>query len=238
MSDNELEGLPLDYLIGADGSGTGIEGRIREVSYDSRVPPEKGLAVKYCNLFNEKYDEQNAEQRAIYGPYLHDSDTAQQYDEGQIDPRGPGWDRNLREQFTRAKDGGFLYVELDNPDAYSSMNVIGAVDVAQEHVLRVIAKNPLACNWNPKSYIAHSNVYGVIVERGAGNPDDMHKLRVSAGKPTLPVWFVTFGHGKVYAHGLTLTARHHYNMGVTYSRVGEYGSSEDILRPIHPRLKS
>jgi hypothetical protein len=39
-------------------------------------------------------------------------------------------------------------------------------------------------------YLAHANVYGVIVERGAGGPAEMDALRQKAGKPDLPVWFV------------------------------------------------
>src|SRR3981081_890208 len=79
-------------------------------------------------------------ERAEYAPYLKTSDTAEDYGEGQIDPRGPGWRRNLTEQFERRKKQGFEYVELDNPDAYAVADVVSAVDLAASHGLKVIAK--------------------------------------------------------------------------------------------------
>jgi len=228
VSTNPLAGLPLDYLIGADNPGPGKDGRITEAGYDCAASRAHGISIKYCNLFDEKNSKR-------YGPYLNSSDTARRYAEGQIDPKGDGWQRNLREQFARAKAQGFLYIELDNPDAYSVMNVIGAIDLAQEYALRVIAKNPLACEWNPVSYIAHSNVYGVIVERGAGSPADMDKLRKNAGKPDLPVWFVAFRKGsedgRPWAGNAANAARAFKNVGVTFSPDGEYTSVEDILLP-------
>ena len=98
-------------------------------------PARHGVSIAYCNLF----DEHNT---GHYGPYLHSSDTAAEYNEGQIDPRGPGWEKNLREQFERRRNQGFEYIELDNPDAYSIKDVIGAIDLAASYGLKVIAKNP------------------------------------------------------------------------------------------------
>jgi hypothetical protein len=92
---NPLEGKPLRYLIGIDFSGRSDEGEITEVSYNTTKPRARGISVQYCNLFDE-------ENTGRYGPYLHTSDTAAQYGEGQIDPRGPGWMRNLQDQFERA----------------------------------------------------------------------------------------------------------------------------------------
>jgi len=71
----------------------------------------------------------------------------------------------------------------------------------------------------------------VIVERGAGAPDDMDALRRRAGKPDLPVWFVAFGSGRKWAGNVASTAKHYRNMSVTYSSAGEYGNSIDILPP-------
>jgi hypothetical protein len=87
---NPLEGKPLRYLIGTDTSGLGREGEITEVSYRTIKPTARGISVKYCNLFDE-------ENTGRYGPYLHASDTAAQYNEGQIDPAGAGWTRNLQD---------------------------------------------------------------------------------------------------------------------------------------------
>jgi hypothetical protein len=225
--ENRLAGKPLRYLIGAEHSGSGRDEDVTVVSYDTTEPVKHGISIAYCNLF----DENNT---GRYGPYLRTSDTAQQYNEGQIDPRGPGWEKNLREQFERRKKQGFEYIELDNPDAYSIEDVIGAIELAANYGLKVIAKNPLlmeASSTASTSYVAHPNVYGVIVERGAGDPGGMDALRRRAGKPTLPVWFVALGSGRSWARTVADTAEHYRNMGVTYSLAGEYGNSIDILPP-------
>jgi hypothetical protein len=221
---NPLEGKPLRYLIGIDFSGRSDEGEITEVSYNTTKPTARGISVKYCNLFDE-------ENTGRYGPYLHTSDTAAQYGEGQIDPRGPGWMRNLQHQFERATMQGFEYIELDNADAYRITDVLGAIEAANHRGLKVIAKNPLLLEDDATSYLAHPNVYGVIVEEGAGSPADMDELRKKAGKPNLPVWFVAFGDGRDWADNLVNTAKRFRNMGVTYSSAGEYGNSIDLLRP-------
>jgi hypothetical protein len=70
------------------------------------------------NLFDEKNS-------GRYGPYLEPSDTAMQYSEGQIDPRGDGWRRNVTEQLVRAKAQGFAYIGWDNADAYTSDDLLG-----------------------------------------------------------------------------------------------------------------
>ena len=213
--ENPLEGLPLRYLIGTDSpSGDGI----LECGYDSNF----GI-IAYCNLFDEK-------NQGNYGPYLHNSDTAQQYNEGQIDPKGPGWLKNLNEQFSRRRESGFQYVELDNPDAYDWSSVLSAIDLARSYQLKVIAKNPGLCQ-NPESYVAHPNIYGIIVEKGAGNVHSMHNLRIKAKKPTLPIWFVSFGDGRSWAMDMANQAVGLPNIGVTYSSQGEYGNSIDILIP-------
>jgi hypothetical protein len=221
--DNPLAGKPLRYLIGAD-SGHAGDDEIVEVSYDTSHPAKRGISIAYCNLF----DEHNT---GRYGPYLKSSDTAKQYHEGQIDPRGPGWERNLREQFAQRKRQGFEYIELDNPDAYAVKDVIGAIDLAATYGLKVIAKNPLLLEGGAAAYVAHPNVFGVIVERGAGDAAQLEALRRKAGKPDLPTWFVAFGAGKAWAGSVASTARSFRNMGVTYSSAGEYGNSIDILAP-------
>jgi hypothetical protein len=224
---NPLEELPLDYLIGTDVS-TYHANRAVEAGYDRGKPAAAAAAIKYCNLFDEK-------NTGNYGPYLHGSDTAAQYAEGQIDPAGPGWRKNLTEQLTRAKTQGFRYVELDNPDAYQLADVIGSVDLAASKDLKVIAKNPLAMEGDPLAYVQHPAVVGVIVERGAGSPADMDALRRRAGKPSLPIWFVAFRKGnedgRTWAGNTATAARAFKNMGVTFSPDGEYTSVQDVLLP-------
>jgi hypothetical protein len=219
---NPLAGKQLRYLIGTDSSGSGRDDEVTEVSYNAG-PVKRGISIAYCNLF----DERNTRQ---YGPYLHSSDTAKQYNEGQIDPRGPGWEKNLREQYERRKRQGFEYIELDNPDAYTAKDVIGAIDLAASYGLKVIAKNPGLVP-GATAYVAHPNVYGIIVEKGAGGAADMDALRRKAGKPNLPVWFVAFGGGRGWAGSVASSAKQYRHMGVTYSSSGEYGNALDVLQP-------
>lgn len=219
-----LAGKPLRYLIGADHPGPGSPNEVTVSSY-WRAPAPEGPTVGYCNLFDE-------ENTGRFGPYLHDSDTAAQYDEGQIDPRGKGWEKNLREQFERRKRQGFEHIELDNPDAYMVADVIGAVELAGTYGLKVIAKNPGLFEHGAQPYVGHPNIFGIIVEKDAGTPAVMDELRQAVGKPDLPVWFVSFGRGKLWANLIAVDARKFKNMGVTYSTQGEYGNSIDILLPV------
>lgn len=218
-----LDGKSLRYLIGAKSAGEGSDDAVTVVSYDATKPAKRGISVGYCNLF----DETNS---GDYGPYLEQSDTAAKYDEGQIDPSGPGWEKNLREQFERRRKQGFEYIELDNPDAYSAGDVIDAIELAGEYGLKVIAKNPGLID-EPLAYVQHPNVYGIIVERNAGTPEDMDALRRKAGKPDMPVWFVSFGKGRKWAERMAESAKDYAGMGVTYSSKGEYGNVVDILSP-------
>lgn len=213
-----LSGLRLRYLIGTSSPGRGEIGTVTEVAYDVDRPVELGMSIAYCNLF----DETNS---GRYGPYLNLSATAAKYNEGQIDPNGPGWEKNLREQFERRRKQGFEYVELDNPDAYAIWSVIGAIELAASYGLKVIAKNPLLLNMAAVAYVRHPNIYGAIVEYDAGHPDSMDALRRKAGKPNMPVWFVAFGSGCAWAKCVAAMIPEKLHMSVTYSSDGEYGNA-------------
>lgn len=229
---SDFAGQPLRYLIGTDDYAAVKDG-VLEVSYDASHGK-----IGYCNLFNEKYSEQSDEVRERYGPYLYDSDTAQEYDEGQIVPFSKGWYKNLIEQFERRRDQGFKYVELDNPDAYAWRFVQDAIRFAEANGLKVIAKNPGICFKNQYDRVSYvQQCRGIIVERGAGSPADMDTLRKSAGAPDLMVWFVFFDHGhggvgRSAAQAYAMTAAKFKHMGVTYSQGGEYTNVEDVLRPL------
>lgn len=226
ITPSPLGGKPLRYLIGAQGNPIGVVDAITEANYDATRPPRRGMGIKYANLF----DEQNT---GKYGPYLRTSDTAAKYKEGQIDHRGEGWRRNIDEQLERARSQGFKLIEWDNPDAYPVEAVLGAVDRAAEFSLQVIAKNPLLLEDGGVSYVAHRNVVGVIVERDSGRrptPGMMHTLRLRAGRPDLPVWFVAFGRGRQWANQIASAARLH-RMGVSLSTRGEYGNAVEVVRP-------
>lgn len=223
---NVLLGKPLRYLIGADDNPPGHDGEITEVSYDSTQIPKHGIGVKYVNLFDEK-------NTGKFGPYLHTSDTAQQYGEGQPDPAGPGFIANLQQQLIRAKQQGFEYVELDNPDAYKIIDVLQAVAAAAAVGLKVIAKNPALVDPGMDEFVRNANVYGIIVEHGAGSPPSMDRLRRINNRPDLPVWFVAFNDGEgghAWANRIAPDA-HKLGMGVTYSPQGEYTVSTDVVKP-------
>lgn len=226
-----LEGKPLRYLIGGEDDYEGAEDEVIELSYDATRPPSNGVGVKYGNLFNEKYDDQTAAQRAKYEPYLEQGDTAEEYNEGQIDPAGQGWFKNLDEQIRRAKTGGFAIIEWDNPDSYQMEDVLGAVERAHAAGLYVFAKNPAICKGSKSTYVGHPAVVGIVVEEDCGEPSFMEALRIAAGKPTLPVWFVAYGNGRDWADRMAKEAAGYVNMGVTFSSEGEYENSEDILVP-------
>jgi hypothetical protein len=219
---NELAGKPLRYLIGGS-AGTGSDNEVTMVSYSTNAPVPHGISIAYGNLFEET-------KTGKYGPYLNTSDTARQYNEGQIDPHGPGWEKNLREQYERRRKAGFHYIELDNPDAYKIKDVIGAIELAATYDLKVIAKNPGITD-DPVTYVKHPNVVGIIVEKGAGNAADMDALRRKAGKPDLPVWFVAFGSGRSWGNSVASSAKNYQNMGVTYSSAGEYGNVIHLHTP-------
>lgn len=227
---NPLAGKALRYLIGADADGIAIQPEFVTVLPYDYIKPIRNpdYVIGYCNFFDEK-------NTGKLGPYLRNSDTAKEYGEGQIDPKGPGWNKNLTEQFQRRHNQGIAYIELDNPDAYDIKDVLGAIELASKFSLNVIAKNPILMGQKSSlAYVTHPNIYGAIVEKGAGNAVDMDALRRNASKPDLPVWFVAFGPGgSLWANQMAVLIKDHdyHNMGVTYSPKGEYTTAEHILRP-------
>jgi len=231
---HEFEGQPLRYLIGADDVVWQDQNGVVEVGYDAESCPPEVLCIAYCNLFNEKWHAQTAEERAAYEPYLRTSDTAKEYQEGQIDPKGPGWDKNLHEQFKRRRQAGFRYIELDNPDAYLIDDVLRALDLAASYGFKVVAKNPLLMGEKAAlAYIKHPAIVGVIVEHEAGDTAQYLRLRVSAGQLSLPVWFVFHGRKQeAAANAMAKTARSYLNMGVTISLNGEYTEVIDLAVPL------
>jgi hypothetical protein len=218
--------MALDYLIGADGPQRGKDGRITETPFEEG-PAERGPSIAYCNLRRE-----DGEPRE-FGPYLPHDDIFAQFGEGRPDPAGPGFLRNIVEQLDRCKALGHTLVEEDNPDSYPLPAVMRGVELAQQRGLGVIAKNAGLLGNGARAYVAHPNVLGIIVEKDCGTPAEMDQLRRSAGKPDLPVWFVSFGDGRDSAArtAQAITAARFANMGVTFSREGEYESSEDVLAP-------
>lgn len=225
--DNPLVGKPLHYLIDLD-SAPGADGVITEVGFDATRTPQKGIGIRYGNLL----DQTNT---GSFGPYLKASDTAQEYGERVIDPKGKGWHNSLIRQFNRAIAQGFKYMELDNPDSYSLAANLDALDLAQKFGLKIVAKNPGLVDPGMDQYIRHPAIVGIIVERGAGTPDSMDRLRKANKLPMLPVWLVAFDRGgksKGWAWANTVApAARRLGMGLTYSGGSEYGSAVDIVKP-------
>lgn len=222
---NDLAGKEFRYLIGADDPGFGHDLSVTVVGYDVHKPVARGISVGYCNLFDEK-------NTGTYGPYLHTSDTASQYNEGQIDPKGPGWGKNLTEQFERRKKQGFTVIELDNPDAYDIDDVINAIDRAARYGLYVLAKNPILLGNGAKRYLSHANVLGAIVEKDCGTPNQMDNYRKLAGKPELPTWFVAFGReGRIWIYNMSdiVYEKKYVQMSCYLSTKGEYVNSIPLL---------
>jgi hypothetical protein len=221
----------LNYEIGVDGPYTGQDGRVTEVNYDAARPALKGQSIGYCNLFDETMS-------GMYAPYLHDSGTAQEYGEGEIDPRGPGWLRNINTQAARRMRQGFDVLEWDNPDAYGAAVAISVLEHCWDQFeMYAVAKNPIIVEGDHVAYVAHHTVLGCIVESGAGSVAGMEALRRAAGKPTLPVWFVCFGASQKRwgdTHAANIRTAGLVNMGVTWSPVGEYTSVQDLMVPIPP----
>lgn len=218
----DLLGRGLRYLIDRD-HDSGEGDAVTELGYDATQPCAAGISVKYGNLFDEK-------NTGELGPYLSTSDTAREYREGQIDPRGPGWRRNLDDQIQRAVRQQFRVLELDNRDAYRVADVLRAYDMAARAGLRVIVKNPCSSDHDEtcEKLVSHPAACGLVTERDCGSPDEVDALRRRAGCPGLPAWFVSFGRdGLEWARGVAPRAGQ-LGMSVSWSRVGEYGSSERI----------
>jgi hypothetical protein len=222
-----LVGQPLRYLIGYENEwpATWPQSGIVEVDYDFRGSATSQYLIAYCNLFSEKWKDQTEAERSRLGPYLKNSDTAEEYQEGQIDPRGPGWERNLRDQFLRRRTQGFRRIELDNPDAYGIEDVLGAIRLAGTYGHKVVAKNPMLVD-EPVHYVAAC--CAMIVEMGGGQPAELHEIRRRVSALAMPVWFVAHGDQLEWARETAVAAAPYTEMRVTYSKRGEYGSSEDV----------
>ena len=225
----ELTAKPLRYLIGLERDPAPDASDIVELGYDATRPPAPAIGCKYVNL----RDERNS---GDYAPYLPPDDIDDTYGEPAPDPDGAGFWRNLVEQLQRAAGQGFHYVELDNLDTYDVATSLRCFNEVRAHGLKVLVKNPLLVTGEESDLLRHESAVLVVVERGAGNPRSLHELRQDAGRDTMPVRFVAYGDGEAWARhcGRLIAEQGHVDMGVTYSALGEYGSSEDIAVPVAP----
>jgi hypothetical protein len=244
---NQIDGLPLDYLIDTDKPGHGRAGRFTVVAFDVTAPLRDGISGAYVNLLVEPEGDP-PRVHARFAPFLKRKGTAAQYEEGIPDPAGPGFERNLREQLTRRKLQGFKILgDVDNPDTFTLAIVKRAYDIAHAEGFSIICKNPgLGCSskdgdsdaeerQDAAPLIAHPAVIGIIAEKDDdATPAHYDAMRKRAGKPNLMVRFVAFGHGRKWAEKTAHDAQAFFNTGVTYCDKGEYKSVIDLLVPIPP----
>jgi peptidoglycan hydrolase-like protein with peptidoglycan-binding domain len=221
----------LSYLIGADEDRIKSDSsRLIEGPYDA-PPLNNGQDIAYCNLFHENRDEEGP----IYAPYLADDDTSSEYGEGRINPLGKGWRKNLDRQYELRRSQGHTCIELDNPDSYDAFyfnHVMKELDICG---FDVVAKNPVILDHDHAlAYVSHPKVIGMIIEKNDLSPQRnvryANELRISANKPTLPIWFVTFNpDGLEWAEKIAKEATGYKSIGVTNSKRGEYITAEDVF---------
>lgn len=226
--------LPMQYLLGVD-NPAGLVGYITMCSFDTQVPPRLGMAAWYVNLYVEEGE------LPEYGPYRRKTGTAGQYNEGVPIFSGAGFKKNLHRQLDKVVRLGGKYIELDNRDAYSNDEYLDTLDwIQQEYpqIKGVFCKNPDDSDLSPDpvKLLKHRLSVGVIVERGETFPQHIEAWRKAAGKPNLPVWFVAYGYGIVWA-GIcadSIKKNNYKCMGVSHSNKGEYGNSVDVYSPRKP----
>lgn len=224
---------PLRYLIGADADKVvGQAGVITEIPFDATRAPHEGSTVLYGNLLDETFDADTG--KGKYGPYMRPSDTAEEWGEGQIDPNGAGWHRNIDDQIAKAKRLGIGVIEWDNPDSYLLPQVLDALHRTLSAGMLALAKNPLLVDGGAVRYIAHPAVIGAICEAGSGTCDGMQALRHQANKPNMPVWWVGNAGDRAWClrrRGAIISGDY-FEMGVTWCRSkNDYSESADILLP-------
>jgi hypothetical protein len=152
--------------------------------------------------------------------------------EDKIAHLGPGWETHLKELYSEAAALSYRYAELDNPDAYNYGDVAEAMILAYSRGLGIIAKNPLLTKCS-MAFISHPNVFGVIVERGAGTPSQYDDLRRRARQyAKLPVWFIFDGRDGSAECAAEIEAGGFKGMSVTYSASGRYADSTSVLLPV------
>jgi hypothetical protein len=70
--------------------------------------------------------------------------------------------------------------------------ICSGIEISRAFGLRVVVKNPELIADGADAVVSHPNVHGIIVEKDAGTPESMDRLRTRIGRPMLPVWFVGF----------------------------------------------
>lgn len=221
-----LAGKPLRYLIGKD-SDPGADGCVTVIGYDAIALPSHGSATGYINPRDEKHT-------GKFGPYLPADDISALYDEPAPIFDTAGFWNNFRPQISKWASLGAHYVETDNLDTYSVGAALKMFGECSVRGLSVLVKNAAIVDGDQKQLLIHPAAVMVIVEKDCGLPASYDSMRRAAGKPDLPIRFVSFdADGRAWAEQCAqqIKASGYVDMGVTHSSQGEYGSSEDILLP-------
>lgn len=218
---NSLAGKPLRYFIGAD-HAVAVPGAVVEAPYGAAPPPG---GIWYCNLYDQT-------KTGSYGPYLPDTETSKKYGEKVVDPNGPRWNAFIADQLALVPANDV--VEWDNCDGYALATVLAVYDFTQRRAINVVAKNPSGSN-----QVLPPCVVGVVQEHDDSvTAASLHALRLAAGKPDLPLRFVTFAGepgGEQWARQVAADAMRLrlVEVGVTFDHAkDEYGGDvEDFLLP-------
>lgn len=241
MADNPFSTLPLRYLIGAD--ATEIQpasGYATELPYDFPkylLDLNSNLlrpVIGYVNSLDEEFDQSIFGPKARYGPYVH-GDTASDWDEGQMVGGSPGFMRCLVDQFRRWQKLKTDAIEIDNLDSYLLRQCMKMFDLASEEFgLKLIAKNIVNVEGDHVQLLAHPAVVGAIVEAGCGTCDQMQDLRKLAGKPDLPIWFVSNRKERHWADQRVSVLQHndYKNMSVSWcASSDDYSIFTTLFKP-------
>lgn len=218
---------PLRYLIGKD-SDPGEADAITVIGYGAETLPING--VGYIN------PRQESGGRRPGVMYLPEDDIERDYGEPAfVFDSLSFWD-NFDPQVAKWKRLGAKAVEIDNLDTYDVSSALKMFNALSG--LGVWVKNAAIVDGDQKSLLAHPAAVGCIVEGDCGTPAAYDALRKAAGKPDLPIRFVSYGDGRSWAQqaATQITAAGYADMAVTYSSDGEYGNAENILLPIGSQM--
>ena len=166
-----------------------------------------------------------------YAPYLHTSDTAEQYSEGQIDPKGPGWEKNLREQFERRSVRGSTYIELDNPDAYAMEDVLGAIDLAPPTASRSSPRTRASWSGDKRRMSAIPMSLGSSWSAAPARPRKSTRFGARRASPSCRFGSSPSARAEAWAKSWRARRSTIAKHGRDVFEPGEYGNAIDILPP-------
>jgi hypothetical protein len=146
-----------------------------------------------------------------------------------IDPEG-----DITGQIGRAIMSGFKFVEIGQPGSMRLGTFMELLTHTHGLGVGVIARNA-ARSSGPYQYLSHPNVFGCVVEREQGSPQEYARLRRDARKDgLLPVWFVFDGADGADGCADEIRLYDLKGMGVSYGAglsPTKYDDSHPVLNP-------